>query len=225
MASGSRCADVDALEHGDPGVRAQRPRELAAPHVDRDDVLRPALEQAVGEPASGGAGVEGAGTGDVDVQPVECTGELLAATRHEPGRRAHDADRLVICHLPCRRVSRRTRDEHSSSRDRLDRALPAAHQAAADELGVQPPAHRAYGDCLVAEADFFAALVAFLVADFLVDEPPAAFFAGFADFLATFAAFLAFFAGFLALFFAFLAAFTGPGRRPGRREATPSSFS
>ena len=120
---------------------------------------------------------------------------------------------------------RRPRDEHSSSRDRLDCALPAAHQAAADELGVQPPAHRAYGDCLVAEADFFAALVAFLAADFFVDEPPAAFFA---DFLATFAAFLAFFAGFLALFFAFLAALaalTGPaGRRPGRRDATPKCY-
>ena len=63
-----RAADVGGLEVAHVvrsstvtrGVVAQRPRELAATDVDRDDVRRAGLEQAVGEAAGRRAGVEGA---------------------------------------------------------------------------------------------------------------------------------------------------------------------
>ena len=38
IASAVEVAHVGALEHGDPRIGAQRPRELPAPDVDRDDV-------------------------------------------------------------------------------------------------------------------------------------------------------------------------------------------
>ena len=55
---------VDPLEHGHARVLAQPPVELAVGDVDGHDVRRPALEQAVGEAAGGGADVQAAPPGD-----------------------------------------------------------------------------------------------------------------------------------------------------------------
>ena len=57
-------AGVDALDHGHALVAAQRPVELAVGDVERDDVRRAALQQAVGEAAGRGADVERAAPGD-----------------------------------------------------------------------------------------------------------------------------------------------------------------
>ena len=53
-------AGVGALDHRHPRVLAQRPVELAVGDVERDDVLRARLQQAVREPAGRGADVEAA---------------------------------------------------------------------------------------------------------------------------------------------------------------------
>ena len=61
-------ARVRPLEHGHARVVAQRQRQLAVGHVERDHVRRAALQQAVGEPAGRGADVERAAAGDVDAR-------------------------------------------------------------------------------------------------------------------------------------------------------------
>ena len=84
-------AGVRALDHGHPRVRAQAVVELAVGDVERRDVLRSALQQAVGEAAGGGADVQRVAAGDVDLQRVERVGELDAAAR-DVGRRAVDVE-------------------------------------------------------------------------------------------------------------------------------------
>ena len=72
---------------------ARRPLvELVAADVDGDDRGGARLEQAVGEPAGRGAGVERAPPGDVDVEAVEGGGELLAAPADVAGAGADDGD-------------------------------------------------------------------------------------------------------------------------------------
>ena len=88
---GRERAGVGALDHGHARVLAQAVVELAVGDVERDDVLRPALEQAVGEAAGGGADVERAAAADVDLQGVERVRELDAAAG-DVGRRAVDLE-------------------------------------------------------------------------------------------------------------------------------------
>ena len=76
-----------ALEHGHARVVAQRERQLAVGDVERDDMRGPALQQAVGEAAGGGADVERVATRDVDAERVERVGELDPAARDELRRR------------------------------------------------------------------------------------------------------------------------------------------
>ena len=83
---GLEVAGVGALEHRDPRVGAQRPRELTTPDVDREHRRRAGLEQAVGEPAGRRAEIEGPRARHRRPRSVERGGELLAATRHEAGR-------------------------------------------------------------------------------------------------------------------------------------------
>ncbi len=59
---GSQVAHVEALDHRDPIVAADAFVELAVADVDSDHVGGAALQQAVGEPARGGAGVKGPAT-------------------------------------------------------------------------------------------------------------------------------------------------------------------
>ena len=53
----SNIADVRPLHDDDARVVANFPRQLAVAHVDGEDLARPLLEQAVGKPARGRAGV------------------------------------------------------------------------------------------------------------------------------------------------------------------------
>ena len=128
-------------QHGHAGVVAQGPRELPPTDVDRVDVHRAGLEQAVGEAAGGGTGVEDAQAAGVDREPVEGGGELLASARHEAGRVAGDLDRLVGRDQAGRRGRRAAGDQHPPGGDGLDRLAAAPEQAPAHQLGVESPAH------------------------------------------------------------------------------------
>jgi hypothetical protein len=57
--------------HDHAGVVAQRPGELPVADVHGHDPRRPRLQQAVGEPPGGRAGVEGLAASRVDVEPLE----------------------------------------------------------------------------------------------------------------------------------------------------------
>ena len=90
---GSICVELDvahvgALQHRDAIVGAQRPRELAAPDVERDHVVGAPLQQAVGETAGRRPDVETAPALHVERERVERGRELQAASRDELGRRA-----------------------------------------------------------------------------------------------------------------------------------------
>ncbi len=61
-------ADVGALEAHHPGVVAQPGMELAVTHIHGEDRIGPGLEEAVGEAARRGSGVEGPSTSDVDAE-------------------------------------------------------------------------------------------------------------------------------------------------------------
>ena len=63
------------FQHSDPGIGAQRPGQLPAADVDGDDMGGTPLEQAVGEPAGGGAGVQAAPPGNLHPEAVESSGE------------------------------------------------------------------------------------------------------------------------------------------------------
>ena len=80
---------VRALEDRDPLVLAQRPVQLAIGHVGGDHRLRPALEQAVGEPAGGGARVQAPAPGHVEAERVQRVGELHAPARDVLGPLGH----------------------------------------------------------------------------------------------------------------------------------------
>ena len=56
--AGVETARVGALEHHDPRILAERPRQLSVADVDRDHAARAAAQQAVGEAAGRGADVE-----------------------------------------------------------------------------------------------------------------------------------------------------------------------
>jgi hypothetical protein len=80
--------------------------ELAVTHIHGEDRIGPGLEEAVGEAARRGSGVEGPSASDVDAESGECGIEFLAAPAHEPGStaeyldgfgRGHHAPRLE-CH-------------------------------------------------------------------------------------------------------------------------------
>ncbi len=88
-------------------------------HVDGVDAGRPALEQAVGEPAGRRADVDGAAALDGDGEALERSIELLATATDERRRRPDEGDRLVRCHQAGRFVGRSTRDEHGPGLDGL----------------------------------------------------------------------------------------------------------
>src|SRR5690606_39628981 len=77
-------ADVAALADLDAGVGAQPLVELPVADVHGDDLRRAPLQQAVGEPAGRGAGVERPPAPGVDAGPVARGVELLAGARGGP---------------------------------------------------------------------------------------------------------------------------------------------
>ena len=68
--AGFQGADVGPVQHPDPRVLAQAQVELAVADVDGDDLGRPGLQQHVGEPAGGGAGVQAAPPGHRHIEPL-----------------------------------------------------------------------------------------------------------------------------------------------------------
>ncbi len=112
-------ADVAPFEVRDPIVGAEPFVELSVPDVERDHVRGPTLQQAVGEPAGRGAGVERPPVTDVDVEHVECMIELVCATADEARRRPLDDHRVSGCDLTRRLVGDRTVDEHTVGVDQL----------------------------------------------------------------------------------------------------------
>ena len=142
-APASRCAHVGALAHVDPRVGAQRPRELAVPDVDGHHLRAPRCSrQSVNPPVEAPAS---SARMPVTSTPkrVERGLELVAAPGHVPARLAGARDRLVAATWRAGAVCRRARDRGPGRVEHLDGPAPTGHQPAADELDIQPPAHRA----------------------------------------------------------------------------------
>ncbi len=134
-------ADVRALEDSHACVATQQPCQLPASHIDRDHLARTSLEQAVGEPTGRRAGVEGAEAPHVERECVEGGIELLAATRHEAGRRTGEANGFLGTHKPGRDPGWAPPHGDATGRNRFGRLPAAADQPAPDQLGVEPTAH------------------------------------------------------------------------------------
>ena len=113
---GRQRAGVDALDHRHALVARAATVQLAVGDVERDDVRRAALEQAVGEAAGRGADVERATARDGDPERVERVGELDPAARD-------------VAAAGGRRRSRRPRA----------RAGPASRPAGAPRRGARRP--------------------------------------------------------------------------------------
>jgi hypothetical protein len=64
-------------------------------HIEGVDVGRATLEEAVGEPSRGGAGIEGPASGGGDREAAEGGVELQPAAADEGWRRGQDEDGFV----------------------------------------------------------------------------------------------------------------------------------
>ena len=138
--------------------------ELPAPGVDRHDVGRARLQDAVGEPARRGAGVEDPPPGRVEVEGVERGGELVATATDVPRRRRRDRHRLLGADEADRVVGGRAADPDGTAAHGRASGVEIRRQAPADELVVELPSS-ARGTQLLVEAAFLA--VVFLAAVFL----------------------------------------------------------
>ena len=114
--------------------------ELPVADVDGVDVGRAALEQAVGEAAGRGPGIEGAPAGDGDREAVQCGLELEAAPA-DVGRRGPEQDDGLVRGDQARRlVGRRAGDEDVAGGDGRLGLLPGVDEAPSHELGIEPAA-------------------------------------------------------------------------------------
>src|SRR6185295_6012812 len=85
---GSKLSRVGSLEDVDPRIVPKAPVELAVAHVKGDHAGRAPPEQAVGEPAGGGAYVETGASVHLDPEVVEAALELQPPAR--------DVSRLLV---------------------------------------------------------------------------------------------------------------------------------
>ena len=130
-------AGVHALEDRDAAVRAEPGMQLAVPDVERDHARGPALEQAVGEAARGGADVQAVPARRVDPERVERVRQLLAAARDE-ARRALDLQSRRVVDLLSRLVVAR----HEARHDEGLRLRPALGEPSLHEQDVESlPGH------------------------------------------------------------------------------------
>ena len=171
---------VGSFHHRHSRVLPQRPGELPAADVDRNDVTGATLEEAVGESTGGCPDVDAVSVASVDGERVERGGEFHPASGHVRRRRTGNGDRLVGAHLTGGAGGRGAGDEDTALPDGVGRAGPARREASPDELRVEPPPHcGAQPDFLAADVlapDFFAALF-FAVLFFAVLFFAALFFA------------------------------------------------
>jgi hypothetical protein len=91
-------ADIGSFEHAHPLILTQRPGELSAADVQRNDMRGAALQEAVRESAGGRPNVQAASTADVDRERIERRVELLATSRDEARSRTDELDRLGVVH-------------------------------------------------------------------------------------------------------------------------------
>ena len=93
--------------------------QLRATHVDSDDVLRPALEKAVGEAPRRGTGIETQPIGHIDTEMFESTLEFQTTARHETGGRRNDGNRIGRGHERRPVCNNRTIHAHTIGRENL----------------------------------------------------------------------------------------------------------
>jgi hypothetical protein len=132
--------DVRPFPHGDPGVGAQAGVELAPAHVDRHHVGRSPLQQAVGEPTGGRAGVERDAPGGIDREPLEGGVELLASSADEARSRALEGQGVTGVDHAGRLGGGHAADEDPTGCDLGLGPIPAGNQPPAHQLRVEPPA-------------------------------------------------------------------------------------
>ncbi len=116
--------------------------ELAVAHVHGHHRGRPPLQEAVGEPAGGGAGVEGPPAGHVDAEAGQRGLELLAPPADEAGPGPLHLDGFARTHEAGGLGRRRAPHRDAAGVDAGPGLLPAGGQTPADQLGVQAPARR-----------------------------------------------------------------------------------
>ena len=135
-------ADVGALQHRDPRVGAQRPRELAAADVDRDHLRPPRLQEAVGEPAGRRAGVERPAPVDAPPRTPSSAAASLSPPRDtKRGPSPVDRDRLAGSTRRAGDVGAAARRRAPARRRSPRPPAPAGEQAPAHQLGVEPSPH------------------------------------------------------------------------------------
>ena len=110
--------------------------QLPVADVDRDHAGNAVLEQTVGEAAGGRADVDRVATVELDLEPLERVGELLAAAGDE-ARRPVDRKLGILRHLVTRLVEAR---HEPGEHERLS-LRPALRQPTFDEQDVEALLH------------------------------------------------------------------------------------
>ena len=137
--AGSSARTLVRSTHGDPRVALQRPGQLPVPDVDRDDVRRAAAQQQVGEPAGRRAGVQHPRAGSGRTPNASSAPASLCAPRetYDSSAGASTSSGVPASTPVAGLVATVPGDPHPAVGDQLRRLLPAARQAAADQLGVE----------------------------------------------------------------------------------------
>jgi hypothetical protein len=145
--------------------------QLPVAHVDRHDLRRAVLQEAVREPPGGRPAVDRPTAGHVEPEPLDRAGELLPTPADEARRGPLHDDGLVRADLAARLVGDGAPDEHPTGRDVGLGALATGRETAPDHLRIEPAAgavvdlRRSTGQRVA--ADFFAAVCFFAAAFFL----------------------------------------------------------
>ena len=90
---------VGVVHHRNAGIGREGRREQALAHVDADDGLRAALQEAVGKAARAGAEVAIRFPRNVFLKDIQPAGELIAAVGNEPLLGGKKFERIPFVHL------------------------------------------------------------------------------------------------------------------------------
>src|SRR5665811_658216 len=132
----------DRLHHGDAGVLAQAPVELAVAHVDGQHPGGAALEQPVDEPARGTADVADVLAVDGHAELGHGVVELVAAAGDEAWPRGHAERRGGVDH-GSRLVGDLVGDPDLAGQDGAPRLGAGREEPPGDEQRIEPLAHSA----------------------------------------------------------------------------------
>jgi len=122
----------------DPRIGAQAGIDQPIADVDRGDVRRAALEQAVGEAAGRGADVEAAQPHGLQPEVVERGRELAPGARDERLRRTGDRERGVVRDSGSGLVDTPAGDRHQPRHHRPACLLPRVEQPALHQRLIEP---------------------------------------------------------------------------------------